>query len=112
MDIEKYREYCLNLPESTESMPFGPEVLVFKVRNKIFALFSIEQFEYVNLKADPQNSEIWRQEYEQWVKPGYHMNKKHWNSVSMLIEDSLLLEWTYHSYSLVKGKSKKSNKDS
>jgi predicted DNA-binding protein (MmcQ/YjbR family) len=107
MDIEKYREYCLNLPESTESMPFGPDVLVFKVKNKIFALFSIEKFEYINLKATPENSTIWRQEYEQWVKPGYHMNKKHWNSVSTEIPDKLLLEWTLHSYNLIIGKKTK-----
>ncbi|MBV8251032.1 MAG: MmcQ/YjbR family DNA-binding protein [Chitinophaga sp.] len=102
MDIEKFREYCLSLPGVTEEFPFGETTLVFKVMGKIFALTDLELFEFVNLKCDPEEAVELRERYE-GVTPGYHMNKKHWNSVSMAsgISNKLILEWTKASYDLV-----------
>ena len=81
MDIESLREYCLKKPEAEETFPFGDTVLVFKVRGKMFLLVSLDnpvlQF---NVKCDPEKAIEWREEYAA-VQPGYHMNKKMWNTV-------------------------------
>src|SRR6186997_2406006 len=81
MDIEWLREYCLLKPAVTEGFPFGEDVLVFKVMNKIFLLVPLSssplQF---NAKADPEKAIELREQYAA-VQPGYHMNKKHWNTV-------------------------------
>lgn len=81
MDIESLRNYCLGKRDVTEGFPFGDTVLVFKVRGKIFLLVSLDssplQF---NAKCDPEKAEEWREQYSA-VIPGYHMNKKHWNTV-------------------------------
>ncbi len=81
MDIESLRNYCLGKRDVTEGFPFGETVLVFKVRGKIFLLVSLDssplQF---NAKCDPEKAEEWREQYSA-VIPGYHMNKKHWNTV-------------------------------
>ncbi|NIG57294.1 MmcQ/YjbR family DNA-binding protein [Chitinophaga sp. Cy-1792] len=109
MDIEKFREYCLSLPGVTEEFPFGETTLVYKVMGKMFALTDLEEFESVNLKCDPDEAVELRERYE-GVTPGYHMNKKHWNTVSMHsnISNKLILEWTKNSYDLVvKGLPKK-----
>jgi predicted DNA-binding protein (MmcQ/YjbR family) len=105
MDIESFREYCLSLPGTTEEFPFGPETLVFKVGGKVFALTGIESFESINLKCDPELVVELRERYPA-VQPGYHMNKKHWNTVVIdhSIPDSLLREWIKHSYDLVTAK--------
>ena len=105
MDIESFREYCLSLPEVSEEFPFGPGTLVFKVRGKMFSLTDIENFESINLKCDPDLVEELRERYPA-VRPGYHMNKKHWNTVMMdnSIPDSQLREWIRHSYDLVYAK--------
>src|ERR1700754_4301562 len=81
MDIESIREFCLGKKEVTEGFPFGETVLVFKVKGKIFLLASLDvpvlQF---NVKADPEKAIEWREQYPA-VQPGYHMNKKLWNTV-------------------------------
>ena len=102
MHIEAFREYCLQLPGATEDFPFGEETLVFKVRGKIFALTHIDTFESINLKCDPEKAVELREQYEA-VLPGYHMNKKHWNTVLTdgSVPDLLLKEWTKESYELV-----------
>lgn len=102
MNLEKYRDYCLSLPGTTEEFPFGEHTLVFKVMGKLFSLLDIVEFESVNLKCDPEEAEELRERYE-GVLPGYHMNKKHWNTVLFdgSISDRLLLEWTKKSYELV-----------
>jgi predicted DNA-binding protein (MmcQ/YjbR family) len=103
MNIEELREYCLQLPFVTEGTPFGPDVLVFKVHEKIFALAGISNIPtYVNLKCDPDRAVELREQYPD-ITPGYHMNKQHWNSVvteGELTRD-LLLELIRHSYNLV-----------
>ena len=75
------KKYLLNKPEAVEDFPFGPEVAVYKVRDKIFALIGIDKNEVrINLKCDPVEAEQLRMVFEA-VLPGYHMNKKHWNTV-------------------------------
>jgi predicted DNA-binding protein (MmcQ/YjbR family) len=75
------KRYLLNKPEAVEDFPFGPEVAVYKVRNKIFALIGMENNEArINLKCDPAEAEQLRMVFDA-VLPGYHMNKKHWNTV-------------------------------
>ncbi|GAB5540056.1 MAG: MmcQ/YjbR family DNA-binding protein [Salibacteraceae bacterium] len=102
MNIEEFRDYCLAKPSVSESTPFGPDTLVFKVMNKMFALCDIDAFESVNLKCDPERSIELRAQYD-GIKPGYHMNKKHWNTVNCdgSVNDDLLLELIDHSYNLV-----------
>ena len=81
MNIEAFREYCLRKPAATEGTPFGPDNIVFKVAGKMFALAALDEVPpAVNLKCDPDLALELRDRYEQ-VRPGYHMNKKHWNTV-------------------------------
>ena len=80
MNIEEIREYCLSKKGAEESLPFSPSVLVFKVGNKMFALTDLANFEFVNLKCEPERAIDLRETFE-GIKPAYHMSKKHWNSV-------------------------------
>ena len=103
MDLAKFREYCLSKPEATEGTPFGPDVLVVKVSGKIFALASLDEVPArANLKCDPDLALELRDRYEQ-VTAGYHMNKKHWNTVEIEsgIPDVELRKMIDHSYELV-----------
>jgi predicted DNA-binding protein (MmcQ/YjbR family) len=104
MTLEFFRNHCLSLPGVTEDTPFDPTTLCFRVGGKIFAIMDMEVFEYVNLKCDPERSVELRERYD-GITPGYHMNKKLWNSVSMRgnVPDSLILELALHSYELIKG---------
>jgi predicted DNA-binding protein (MmcQ/YjbR family) len=103
MDLAEFREYCLNKPGATESTPFGPDVLVFKVGGKMFALAALDDVPTtVNLKCDPDLALDLRDRYEQ-VRPGYHMNKKHWNTVEIEggIPGAEVRQMIDHSYDLV-----------
>src|SRR6266481_8499369 len=103
MDLAKFREYCLSKPGAAESTPFGPDVLVFKVGGKMFALAALDEVPpTVNLKCDPDLALELRDRYEQ-VTAGYHMNKKHWNTVEIEsgIPDIELRKMIDHSYELV-----------
>ncbi|GAA3939765.1 MmcQ/YjbR family DNA-binding protein [Chitinophaga oryziterrae] len=102
MNIEQLQEYCISLPGVTEEFPFGEEILVYKVKGKIFVLTNIDNFQSVNLKCDPENAVELRERYD-GVTPGYHMNKKHWNTVDVHsnIPNKLLLQWIRDSYDLV-----------
>ena len=102
MDIEAYRTYCLEKPGTSEGMPFDDKVLVFKVMGKMFALTDVDAFVSVNLKCDPEIAVELREQFE-GVTPGYHMNKKHWNTVMMdgSIPDAKVRHWINHSYELV-----------
>jgi predicted DNA-binding protein (MmcQ/YjbR family) len=103
MDLAEFREYCLTKPDATEGTPFGPDVLVFKVRGKMFALAAFDEVPAtVNLKCDPELALDLRDQYDQ-VRPGYHMNKKHWNTVEIEsgIPDVELREMIDHSYQVV-----------
>jgi predicted DNA-binding protein (MmcQ/YjbR family) len=103
MDLAQFREYCLSKARATEGTPFGPDVLVFKVGGKMFALATIDEVPIrVNLKCDPDLGLELRDRYEQ-VTQGYHMNKKHWNTVEIEdgIPDAELRKMIDHSYDLV-----------
>src|SRR4030095_809892 len=103
MDIEQIREYCLAKPGAEETLPFGPDVLVFRVGRKIFSLLPLdsESLQF-NVKCDPELAIELREQYA-CVLPGYHMNKKHWNTI--VVDGSVsvkqLRAWIDHSYDLV-----------
>ncbi|MEN9918111.1 MAG: hypothetical protein RL662_547 [Bacteroidota bacterium] len=102
MNIEEVREYCLQIIGAEESFPFDEVTIVFKIMGKMFALMSLERginAEFgVNLKCDPELSVNLREKYE-CVFPGYHMNKKYWNTVSLEGDMSAveLQYWINHS---------------
>jgi predicted DNA-binding protein (MmcQ/YjbR family) len=103
MDLAQFCEYCLSKPRATEDTPFGPDVIVFKVGGKMFALAALDDVPTsANLKCDPDLALDLRDRYEQ-VRPGYHMNKKHWNTVEIEsgIPDAELRKMIDHSYDLV-----------
>jgi predicted DNA-binding protein (MmcQ/YjbR family) len=103
VDLEKFREYCLAKTAATEDTPFGEDVLVFKVAGKMFALAALDEIPpTANLKCDPDLALELRDRYEQ-VRPGYHMNKKHWNTVEIGngIPEAQLRKMIDHSYELV-----------
>lgn len=102
MNIETIREYCLSKRGVTESFPFGEDTLVFKVADKIFLLIGLANPESFNVKCDPEKAIQLREEFTE-VIPGYHMNKKHWNTVYINgnINDKQLQEMIAHSYDLV-----------
>lgn len=82
MNIEELRDFCLSFKDVTEDFPFGPDTLVFKVHGRMFLLTSLDKPENFNVKCDPEEAVRLREEYSE-VIPGYHMNKKHWNTVSL-----------------------------
>jgi len=103
MDLAQFREYCLGKAHAIEDVPFGPDVLVFKIASKMFALAALDEVPTtVNLKCDPDLALDLRDRYDQ-VRPGYHMNKKHWNTVEIEsgIPDAELRKMIDHSYDLV-----------
>jgi predicted DNA-binding protein (MmcQ/YjbR family) len=103
MDLAAFREYCLSKPGSVEETPFGPDTLVFKVGGKIFAITSLDETPArANLKCDPDLALELRDRYEQ-VRSGYHMNKKHWNTIDIEagIAETELRKMIDHSYELV-----------
>jgi len=102
MDIEKVRLHCLNKKKVTEEFPFDENTLVFKVMNKMFCLTDLDNPNSINLKCDPELAADLRERYNE-VTPGYHMNKKHWNTIALdgTLSDKLILSWIDHSYELV-----------
>ena len=102
MDIETLREYCLSKKDVTESFPFDDVTLVMKVMGKMFALINLDGDLSVNIKCDQEKAIDLREHYPS-VLPGYHMDKKHWNTVMIdgTISDQLLKEWITDSYNLV-----------
>src|SRR5690606_3925242 len=115
MDIETFRDYCLQQKGVTEELPFGPDNLVFKVQGKMFALASLDEIPLrVNLKCDPEEAINLRDQYPNNILPGYHMSKKHWNTVILdgMLPQSFIFRLTLNSYDLVvKGLPKKTQKD-
>ncbi|WP_293941891.1 MULTISPECIES: MmcQ/YjbR family DNA-binding protein [unclassified Sphingobacterium] len=105
MNIEELRNYCLSIGHVTEETPFGPDTLVFKVGGKIFLLVGLDQIDGLrfNVKCDPERAVELRERYDQTVFPGYHMNKKHWNTVvaNRELDDKVLEELIIHSYNLI-----------
>ena len=103
MFVDELREYCLQFPKTTESFPFDEHTLVFKVQGKMFALIPLErQPSQINLKCDPDRSEVLRAEYPEQIYPGYHMSKKHWNTVQTEeLNPEFIQDLIRHSYDLV-----------
>ena len=103
MDIESLREYCLSKTGAEETLPFGPDTLVYKVGGKVFLLVGLDSEDLrFNVKCDPELA-IELREQHPCVLPGYHMNKKHWNTI--VVDGSVpvkqLREWIDHSYNLI-----------
>jgi len=112
MDIETFRNHCINKKGVSESFPFDETTLVFKVGSKIFALTDLEDTPFrCNLKCDPERAVDLREHYKSIV-PGWHMNKKHWNTViaDSDIDLKLFYELIDHSYQLVFDSLKNSEK--
>lgn len=102
MNIEDFREACLGLPYTEETLPFDNQTLVYKVGNKMFALIGMDKPTECNLKCEPTYAEELRASY-QGIIPGFHMNKTHWNTVQFNedVNDQLILALLHHSYQLV-----------
>ncbi len=102
MNLEEFRNFCLSLAHVSEGFPFDNKTLVFKVHGKMFALCDVDKFESVNLKCDPEKAIDLREQFS-GIFAGYHMSKKHWNTVQLNadVDDKLLLDLTKHSYDLV-----------
>ena len=109
MNIEQLREYVIQKPSVTEGFPFGDSVIVFKVKEKVFLLVPLDTDSLrFNVKCDPEKAIQLREEYPDTVLPGYHMNKKHWNTVVVngVLSNKQIFEMVDESYQLV-GKGKK-----
>jgi predicted DNA-binding protein (MmcQ/YjbR family) len=103
MDLYDLRSHCLSKPGAVEGHPFGPGVLVMKVGGKIFAIVAEEADPLeVSLKCEPEIALVLRDAYDA-VRPGYHLNKRHWNTVTLdgSVEDRQLHDWIDDSYDLV-----------
>lgn len=102
MNFESLRDYCLSKKSVTESFPFNESVLVFKVENKMFLLTDLEDEFKISVKCDPDLA-IELREKHSFIKEGYHLNKRLWNTIYIRdeISDSLLIEWIDHSYNEV-----------
>ena len=110
MHIEELRDYVLQFEDVTEGFPFGEEVLVFKVQEKIFLLLPLSsQPLQFNVKCDPDKAIELRELYPDAILPVFHMNKRHWNTVIVdgTLPKKLLQEMLTDSYNLVKKKSGK-----
>ena len=105
MNIEELRLYCLDKKGVSEGFPFDETTLVFKVMDKMFALCNLDGALSVNLKCDPDRAIELREQYS-GILPGYHMSKKHWNTVEMdgSVPQTLVLEMIDDSYNLVVSK--------
>jgi len=109
MNIEQLQEYCLQKADAEETLPFGPDTLVYKVNGKAFLLTGLDSHPVrFNVKCDPDRAIELREEYPEHVLPGFHMNKKHWNTIVAdgTIPQKQIREFIDHSYNLVRSKSK------
>lgn len=114
MNLDALRELCLSLPETEEKLPFDENTLVFYVSGKMFCATDIDNFESINLKCDPLRAIELREEFPGTVLPGYHMNKKHWNTIRMGdgLRFELIKQWVFDSYDLVVAGLPKSKRES
>ena len=112
MTLADLQAYCATKSGVSWDTPFGPDVLVFRVAGKIFALAPIDAFVSVNLKCDPEKAIDLRERYD-GIKPGYHMNKQHWNTVEVTgtVPHKLILELVDHSYELIRASLPKKLRD-
>lgn len=112
MNIEELRDLCLSLPATEEKFPFDEKTLVFYVGGKMYCLIDTETPDTMNLKGNPERNIELRELYES-VRPGWHMNKNHWNTVDLDgdVDDRMLIELVKTSYELVFAGLKKSIRD-
>jgi predicted DNA-binding protein (MmcQ/YjbR family) len=112
MNLDQFREYCLHFKGATEELPFDENTLVFKVMEKMFSLCNMMEFEFCNLKCDPEKAMELRERFRE-VTPAWHMSKKHWNSVHFhgKLNDKQIQDWITDSYHLVIGKMSKKLKE-
>jgi len=105
MNVEEIRDFALSLKDSSESFPFGENTIVFKTNNKMFLLLPLDEIDQlkINVKCNPELAVSLREEFPNTILPGYHMNKKHWNTIVVGPELSRLQleEFILHSYTLV-----------
>ncbi|MCE1190449.1 MAG: MmcQ/YjbR family DNA-binding protein [Ignavibacteria bacterium] len=108
VNIEDIRNFCLSLPEVEETFPFDEETPIYKVQNKMFLLLNLDPPYSINIKCEPERAIDLRERYED-VIPGYHMNKKHWNTVYLdsTIPRKDIFSWIEDSYNLVNKKKKR-----
>ena len=113
MNLEELRDYCLSLPHVSEDMPFGEDILVFRICNCIFVLTSLESVPLrVSLKCDPERAIELREEFPNKIVAGYHLNKKHWNTVLLEgLPPALIKEMIQHSYDQVLAKVPKKERE-
>jgi predicted DNA-binding protein (MmcQ/YjbR family) len=104
MHIEALRDYCLSLNAVTEDFPFDEKTLAFRIGGKIFLLTDVEEPWEFNAKCAPERAIELRERYPDAIRPGYHMNKNHWNTIrlDMQLDEILLRELISHSYELVR----------
>jgi predicted DNA-binding protein (MmcQ/YjbR family) len=109
MNVEDIRDYALQKEEVTEGLPFGEDTLVFKVAHKIFILVGLNEGDLrMNLKCDPEKAIELREEFPENILPGYHMNKKHWNTIVVAgLKTNFIKQMIDDSYLLVAKKTKK-----
>lgn len=103
MDLDELCGYCTNKPGSIDGYPFGPGALVMKVAGKMFAIIGDEADPpTISLKCDPEEAPLLRSSYAA-VRPGYHLNKRHWNTVTLdgSVPDDVVRGWIDDSYDLV-----------
>ena len=104
MTLDDWRSSLMSFPAATEDAPFGPEVLTYRLVGKIFALLAwTEEPMCLNLKCEPNQALSLRDTYPEFVTAGYHMNKRHWNTVRLSdeLDDERAREWVTHSYDLI-----------
>lgn len=103
MNIEKFRATCIGKPGVEESFPFNETALVFKVMGKMFALCNVDDFDGFSVKCDPERALELREQYPDGILPGYHLSKKHWNTIKTddNVPEALMEELIVHSYELV-----------
>jgi predicted DNA-binding protein (MmcQ/YjbR family) len=114
MNIEQFRSYCLSKPGVTEDTPFGPDTLCIRIMGKIFAITGLDSTDFkVNLKCEPEYALELREQYPE-VQPGWHMNKKHWNTVDFegSLDEKTIRLLIDHSYEQVSKTLKKAEKES
>lgn len=104
MDSKNLLTYCLTKPGAFEDYPFGPDTIVVKVASKLFVLLAHQNGQDIlSLKCDPEYSEILRKHYADTIIPGYHLNKRHWNTIRLngIVPTAEILRLIDHSYDLV-----------
>ena len=104
MTLDDWRSYLLSFPAATEDAPFCPEVLTYRLAGKMFALLAwTEEPMRLNLKSEPNHALSLRDTYPEFVTAGYHMNKRHWNTVRLddALDDERVKSWITDSYDLI-----------